>query len=340
MLKVNRDTNILTQLPTQSLPDAGWKEREDLQQMIRNSPNEFFDEMGEELYLIGEEVTPTDFVEDRIDLLAVDQQGSLVVLELKRKANKFQLLQAIAYAAMVAKWDPGQVINAAAEFSGKSDDEATNQLEAFMTEQIEELNLSQRLILIAEGFDYEVMVAAEWLTEKYNMDVRCYRLKLSRDNDTEYLSCTRAFPPAEITEHSIRRGRRRVGNSGKWSNWEAALAAVDNKSIVDFFNTELEQQRDNNVNKRQLIFRINRKRVWGVHARADYCYVWQDGRFENDLQIWKEKLSKGSDVAPVRNKSCLRFYLRTKDDFEEFKNVAKSDLKGLNYVTEHETLGE
>ena len=69
MLRVDRKSRTLSQLNSRSLPDAGWKEREDLQQMIRNSPDAFFDEMGEKLLLIGEEIRPTDFVDDRIDLL-------------------------------------------------------------------------------------------------------------------------------------------------------------------------------------------------------------------------------------------------------------------------------
>ena len=69
--------------------------------MICNSPDEFFKEMDEELLLLGEEVKPAEFVDDRIDLLAIDKQGSVVVMELKRGSNKLHLLQALAYASIV-----------------------------------------------------------------------------------------------------------------------------------------------------------------------------------------------------------------------------------------------
>jgi hypothetical protein len=49
-------------------------------------------------------------------------------------------------------------------------------LEEFLDEDAA-LNGEQRIILLAP--DYEVLVAAEWLTGKYDLDIRCIRLALS-----------------------------------------------------------------------------------------------------------------------------------------------------------------
>jgi hypothetical protein len=43
---------------------------------------------------------------------------------------------------------------------------------------LDAINRSQRIILLAEAFDFEVLVTAEWLTDRYDMDIRCYRLAL------------------------------------------------------------------------------------------------------------------------------------------------------------------
>jgi hypothetical protein len=68
--------------------------------------------------LIGEEVRPADFVDDKIDLLAVDTQGRSVIVELKRGANKLHLLQAITYAAMVSNWPASRIAEEYLKFHG------------------------------------------------------------------------------------------------------------------------------------------------------------------------------------------------------------------------------
>jgi hypothetical protein len=91
------------------MAEAGILERKDLQRWIKNGAEAFFEEINEdELIFIGEEVEPSDFVRDRIDLLAMDGEGNLVVFELKRHSHKLQLLQAIAYAGMLAKKSLGR----------------------------------------------------------------------------------------------------------------------------------------------------------------------------------------------------------------------------------------
>src|SRR5262249_24856909 len=148
------------------------------------------------------------FVEDRIDLLAIDQQGAAVVLEIKRSSHKLHLLQALAYAGMVAKWEASQLINERSHFIRKPTEDIEDEIEQFLLEDASNLNQSQRIILLAEDFDYEVLVTAEWLSERYGVDIRCYRLILSADDHAEFLPCTCIYPPPELTQHAIRRRRQ------------------------------------------------------------------------------------------------------------------------------------
>ncbi|MEL6712287.1 MAG: hypothetical protein AAFP86_00850, partial [Planctomycetota bacterium] len=142
MLKVDRELRTFSRLPTKSLRDAGMLERQDLQACIMNSSAEFFAELGLDLFLVGEEIRPSEDVEDRIDLLGVDRNGAVVVVELKRGDNKLQMLQAVSYAGMVARWDHD-------EFEDRLGPVRWEQLVEFVSVDPAEINRDQRLVLVA-----------------------------------------------------------------------------------------------------------------------------------------------------------------------------------------------
>jgi RecB family endonuclease NucS len=124
MLRIDRAKRSLVRLGQKPFAEAGLLERTDFQQMIRNAPNEFFAELGEKLLLVGEEVRPfPEVVDDRIDLLAIDSEGSTVIIELKRGANKLQLLQALSYAALISDWTRERLIAERIQFSQKTENE-------------------------------------------------------------------------------------------------------------------------------------------------------------------------------------------------------------------------
>jgi hypothetical protein len=175
MLRLDRTQRSFRRLEPKPLKSAGVLERTDLQRMIVTTPGPFCDEIGEKLLLLGQEIVPTDVVDDRIDVLGVDDSGSMVVVELKRGMNKLQLLQALSYAAMVSDCDKDQIVAKRAAFKGCSDGDAEDEIEEFLDADISALNEHQRILLIAEKYDYQVLATAKWLTEKYDVDIACWR---------------------------------------------------------------------------------------------------------------------------------------------------------------------
>jgi len=184
MLKVDRETRTFSRLNAPTLSEAHILERADLQECILNSSDDFFAEIGERVFVLGKEFSPSQTVQDRIDLLGIDSEGTSVVVELKRGSNKLQMLQAVSYAGMVARWG-------LEDFRDIVSEQEWEQLTDFLDVDVEEINRRQRLLLVAEGYDYALLAGAEWLSEQHGVDIRCSTVSLATDPKTgaEYLAC-------------------------------------------------------------------------------------------------------------------------------------------------------
>jgi hypothetical protein len=324
MLKIDRDRKSFTLLDTSTLVDQGILEREDLQEFISHSPKEFFSEISEELFIIGKEVIPSDTVQDRIDLLAVDKEGTCVVIELKRGSNKLQMLQAISYAGMISDWLPEN-------FDSLLDKDRQEALADFLECEKEDINRQQRIILIAEGYDYALLAGAEWLNDQFGVSISCCRIVVATDeaSGSEYLVCSTVYPAPELADEASKRRGPGDKRKSKWSDWESALAVVTNRAVVDFFNERLASNSESYLPRRTLIYRIQQRRRWNLHGRRKLGYVWQIGRFENDIEFWSERLSDGDSVKPVKRGEALRMFLLTERDLSAFHKAATIELQDV-----------
>src|SRR3954468_1819195 len=89
----------IRRIPESTFDQAGLKERDDLQRLLRSQINV----IAPDVLVIGEEFCDWEDSKRRIDLLALDRDANLVVIELKRTEDGGHMeLQAIRYAAMVS----------------------------------------------------------------------------------------------------------------------------------------------------------------------------------------------------------------------------------------------
>jgi hypothetical protein len=314
MLKIDRENRAFEQILNKTLKEAGLKERADLQDWIAGDPKAFFDEIGlGNAVLLGKELKPSgDLVGDRIDLLALDKDGAVIVIELKRGTNKLLLLQGISYAAMIAKWKPEQF----RELNQNRDPEL---------EDGAMINSKQRIVLVADAFEYEVLRTAEWLVEEYDLDIRCILLKVASDprSDAEYLTCEQVCPALEIEERVSPRRRNR-GESPLPSPAEIQKT-TDNDEVSAFFEEQRAtrspaeartQVRFDEKNK-TLGYWVGRKE-WQVGIRKRYAAVWQYHRFSGDLEFWRQGLSKPETVEEKDDRRAMSFHLESRADFDKF----------------------
>jgi hypothetical protein len=328
VLKIDREKKQLTRLATPTFEAASILERQHLQEFIFRSPDDFFAELGLELFVIAKELCPSKTVDDRIDLAALDREGRVVVIELKRGNDKLQLLQAIAYAAMISQWEAEDLLALAGE--------QREQVEDFLAD-VEDINGEQRIILLAEAYDYEVLAAAEWLSERYGVDILCGRVALAVDEGSgqEYLTCNAVYPAPELAEQAVARGRRSSsGKRVKWSNWDDALAPIQNEALVGFFRNQLGAGQESYLPKRLLYYRLAGKRRWFLAAHTKRAYVWQMGRFDGDVNFWQQRLSEPDEVKLTKQGLRLRFFVTDSDDFARFHKAATRELLKAEWQAE------
>lgn len=93
-------------LSEQTYFSIGLLEREDLEEWAIEEPRI----LGEDLLIVTSEFEGFERTRDRLDVLALDRAGKLVVVELKRdRADETTDLQAIKYASYCATLTPTQV---------------------------------------------------------------------------------------------------------------------------------------------------------------------------------------------------------------------------------------
>jgi hypothetical protein len=297
MLKIDRENRALELILPQMLIEAGLKEREDLQDLIERNPKVFFDEIGlGKAVLLGTEVQPArHMVGDRIDLLALDKDGAVIIIELKRgRGNKLHLLQAMSYAAMISKWQGDEFRALLKNGSPDLDDAA-------------QINSYQRIILVADAFEYEVLTTAEWLVETYNLEILCIRLQVARDpaSGAEYLVCERVYPPIEIEEHAVQRRAQNRGDPPPSGPAEIVKTPA-NADVSAFFEGQRAQAPYDDKNG-AFRYVVGSKVAWSVVIRKRFASVWQYRRFSGDLDFWRTRLSNPEAVGEKDNERALSF---------------------------------
>jgi len=194
MLELDKENKIImseASIKQTTFSDLRMKEA-DIEDILNNNISEVFGE-DESMLIIGRQVRNAG--KGRSDLTALDKEGNIVLIEIKRDAkdivsrseaftfqairyvasySKIQTLEELAdtiYAPYLEKWEKEKVP------SGMSAREFALAKVKMFLESNDRIGLSdhQRIILIASGFDEQTLSAASWLS-KNGIDICCYQL--------------------------------------------------------------------------------------------------------------------------------------------------------------------
>ncbi|MCY4644165.1 MAG: hypothetical protein OXB88_06055 [Bacteriovoracales bacterium] len=214
MFRLDLKSKTLEELEEETLDKNNLSERGDLQQWVKSNPEVISKHFEFDLKIIAEEYNGFE-VNDRPDLLAVDEEGALVVIEIKRGHSGSRIdFQALKYASYCSSLGPEEIIEIYAEYLKKEniDKDARDDLFEFVRREIDgndsedyefsELNRSQKIILLAENFDGRIKSVVAWLANQ-DIDISCIKFSLCKDGDTFYLDSQKILPHEPIESHLI-----------------------------------------------------------------------------------------------------------------------------------------
>jgi len=179
MFLVNKEDKTTKELKDISFKEVGLRERNDLQEWIANNPII----LGEELLIIQKEFDGFNDTNERLDLLALDKLGNLVVIENKLdNSGKNVVWQALKYASYCSSLKKEDVKSIYQQYLSKIG--STVDAEELITDFLNkadfsevQLNqdLTQRIILVAREFRKEVTNTVIW-ARKYGMKIQCIKV--------------------------------------------------------------------------------------------------------------------------------------------------------------------
>ncbi len=162
------------------------------------------------LLIVGRQVT-TDFG-GRIDILAMDVDGDLCVIELKREKTPREVVaQVLDYASWIQNLPVERIKDIFRQNNHDLDIEQKFS-EQFDAELPEIINENQRLIIVASELDASTERILHYLNETYGVPINVVFFRYFRDGTNKFLSRTWMVDPNLIEQQSKKSKTRETWN--------------------------------------------------------------------------------------------------------------------------------
>ena len=277
LYRINPETKQSDRIQEVEFAQLGLRERRDIQEWVADNPGI----LGDGLLIIGKEFSGFDRTDERLDLLAVDSDGKLVIIELKRDDSGTDVhWQAIKYASYFQRATAENIVEMAATYWEKPrEDVVADLLRHLGTDDLNVLNNDQRIILASHRFAPEVTSAALWLNQRTSGEdlISCVRLTPYQDEQshTLYVQASTVIPVPGADEYLVGIGQSSPGEIAGGSSFGAKLAATFAKN------------KDDDIS--QFVKRVGRQAILGLsdEVRPDKIGRWAgDGGDRRYYHLW------------------------------------------------------
>lgn len=259
MFKINPSANRISPLEVKRFSDLGFTERKHLQEWLENYPQALTQGDGDELLIIQKEFDGFDDTRERLDLLAIDKEGNLVIIENKLDdSGRDVVWQALKYASYCANLKKQQVVeifqrylNQKAQSEGAEPTNAERVLLEFLqADDLQSVQLntlkSQRLILVAAHYRKEVTNTVLWLSQ-FGVNCQCFKVTPYQAGTELFLNVEQIIPTPEASDFMIgmmakedeeksASNEQRRSHGLRLAFWEQALEAFSQSSCRLFDN--------------------------------------------------------------------------------------------------------
>ena len=283
LYRIHQESKTLQSVKEINFSDHSFQERYDIQEWLETTPSI----LGEKLLIIAKEKTYFEGTRERPDLIAIDKDGNIVIIELKRDDSGLDThWQAIKYTSYWARFSVPDILSVYADYinihGGKEeaeevDVEYANQeiIDFIGQDSAENINKRQRIILVSHRFSKEVITAVDWLIESYGVDIKCVQLipYFDVDKETYYLQSNTILPLPGIDDYLIRpsSGKARTGKPGQGSR--------NDDEVTRFFET----MRDELINGDKVIINAKKPTRYSRWAGSDYRFRYYHFWFDEGL---------------------------------------------------------
>ncbi|WP_299768216.1 DUF4268 domain-containing protein [uncultured Dokdonia sp.] len=204
MYKINKVSNDIEKLEERLFKDLGFRERDHLQEWIAKNP----EILGEDLLIIQKEFSGFNDTNERLDLLALDKEGNLVIIENKLDdSGKNVTWQALKYASYCSTLTTKQILHLFQQYllQSQSEEIAEDLVKTYLEHTEGELYLNsgdQRIIFVANHYRKEVTSTVLWLIT-HGINVQCFRATPFSENENIFLQIEQIIPLPETEEFMI-----------------------------------------------------------------------------------------------------------------------------------------
>ncbi len=206
MYRINKQDNVIQKLEERKFGDLGFRERDHLQEWLAHYP----EALGENLLIIQKEFDGFDDTNERLDLLALDKDGNLVVIENKLDdTGRDVTWQALKYVSYCSTLTKVQIVEIYQKYLDRYEDggDARAKIVEFLPEEdFDSLVLNkgtgQRIMFVANNYRKEVTSTVLWLLEQ-QIQIQCFRATPYSMGEELFLQVEQIIPTPEAKEFMI-----------------------------------------------------------------------------------------------------------------------------------------